>query len=75
MGRPIENLQGVIALCVLRATNFVLTLKDQEHDEQRLTDLPDVRLNVLPIVLGSSGRGDNQFTKEPTSGTCRNRPL
>ena len=73
--RPTENLQAVIAKCVSCATHFVLILADQEHDEERLTDLPDVRLNVLPIVLGSSGRGDNQFTKEPTSGTCRNRPL
>lgn len=40
-----------------------------------MKDLPDVRLNVLPIVLGSSGRGDNQFMKELTRGTCRNKPL
>ena len=40
-----------------------------------MKDLPDVRLNVLPMVLGSSGRGDNQFMKELTRGTCRNKPL
>ena len=37
-------------------------------------DSPDVKLNALPIVLGSSGRGDNQFIKELTRGTCRNNP-
>ena len=40
-----------------------------------MKDLPDVRLNVLPMVLGSSGRGDNQFMKELTRGTCRNKPF
>lgn len=37
-------------------------------------DSPDVKLNALPIVLGSSGRGDNQFIRELTRGTCRNNP-
>lgn len=52
-------------------TLLSLLLKQQKG----MKDLPDVRLNVLPIVLGSSGRGDNQFTKELTRGTCRNKPL
>ena len=52
-------------------TLLSLLLKKQKG----MKDLPDVRLNVLPIVLGSSGRGDNQFMKELTRGTCRNKPL
>lgn len=52
-------------------TLLSLLLKQQKG----MKDLPDVRLNVLPMVLGSSGRGDNQFMKELTRGTCRNKPL
>ena len=72
--QPTENLQGCVYAVHFVCNSFFVDFSGSRTQWSK-TDLPDVRLNVLPIVLGSSGRGDNQFTKEPTSGTCRNRPL